>query len=1514
MLVVLLLSLTGVAAAFTGLAADGLGAAPAAAASQACPGATADAVLHTGIPEPEPAPCPTAPPTSEPTPTPTEVEPTATETTSPPGPTETEPGPTETEPGPTETEPGPTETEPGPTQTSPAPEAIEVAVSLSAPTSPVGSDLTVTATVQEDGAAVDGASVRLLGHLDGEPDVDLTLTTNAAGVVSFTYTREVAGTEALTVTATWGEEEATATDSVVWVAPDGDPEIAIAPLDGTGTVGELVDFVATVTHGGLPVAGADVTFIATMDGVDPVTLDGVTEPDGTVTFEHSRSITGVENILVILEPTEEEIFAETSFTWAEPAPVAEIYPRDSHRLIGDTVIFDVTVTLDGQPLEGQMVSFYATMPGAESVSQTGFTGPGGVASFEHSREVAGVDRISVDAYPAGAYAETTLSWWPPGPAVQIEGPAAGGLVGEPAEFVATVVNDGFPAWDEPVQFTASMAGVEDVVLTGRTDKAGRVAFVHTRDATGIETVTVEALGGTTAETTYTWYPEGEAIRVDPRDSSGQPGTVVEFAATVTDDGVPVEGVTVDFLAVLQGTEDFVSLDAVTDDDGVARFSHVREGYGVDDISVSTEGADDGTIFTWRRPLEVTLSAGTGTAEVGTPVTVTVTVGEFDPGSGGPAGMGPDWVETVDVRFLAQLPGEPDVDVTLTPDAEGVATYTHTRTTPGTESLLVEATALDETVSATGTLVWEEPPPEVLIEVEPLDSSAQPGTTVEFAATVTGDGVPLPGEVVYFFAILENTEDSVFIEGVTGSDGVARFDHVREVYGVDDIFVSTAAFGQEAAAETIFTWRRPLEVTLSAGTGSAEVGTPVTVTVTVGEFDPGSGGPAGMGPDWVETVDVRFLAQLPGEPDVDVTLTPDAEGVATYTHTRLTPGTESLLVEATALGETVTATGSLVWEAPLVLTVEPVDSSGPIGVPVEFAATLTSDGSPVVGETVSFAATLEGTEDTVFLTAETDADGVARFTHVRSVLGVDLIEVWVEGEDVSAETTFTWVEEPPVLTLSQSATTGEVGTPLELTATLTDGGQVVPGAGVRFLAQLPGEPDVDVTVPTDADGVATFTHTRTVSGTESLLAGATVGDDTVFASGSFEWVVPPPVVQLAVEPLDSSGPVGNTVDFVATVTADGQPLAEQSVTFTAGMPGAPLISLVQQTGADGTAHFAHTRSAPGVDGIVIGTTALDQTLSTETTFTWEQPPPPPAVLTLSQSGTTGEVGTPLEWTATVTVAGQPVEGANVRFLGQLTGATDVDVTLTTNSAGVATHTHTRSVSGTESLQVTTTVGAQDLIATGSFAWVPGAPPTTPPTSPPTTPPTAPPTTPPTSPPTQTTPVAPIVPPLTPTTPPTAPPDVTETEEPTTSEPTTEPEPAPEPEPQPEPEPEPGPTDGSATRVELGRESAIPGGDLDVSGSGCPPGSTVVVSLAGETLGTSTADANGAFSVRAAVANVPLGQYAVDVQCGEATGQATVDLVSTVESSTAVASAASAAAVLTFFVLLGTGVVKQATGGV
>lgn len=1759
-LVVLLLSLTGAAAAFTGLSADGRGGATAA-ASQPCANVPDDNVLHTGVPEPQPCDPDTS--TVEPTTTPTHPEPTGTGTDADPTVRPSEPQPTDTEarptgdptevteptapeaeptatavPTPTAAEPSatidaPTPTDAAPTATTDAPTltdgalqplVLELSLATSAASNPVGSDLTVTATIVDDGAPVEGASVRLLGQLAGEDDIDITLDSGPDGVAAFTHTRGTSGTETLTVTASWEGQEATATDSVIWVEPEGEREIEISPVGGTATVGDTAEFVATVTHGGLPVAGADISFLAGGGGYLPVGLDGVTGPDGTVTFEHSRSAAGVEQVTVILEPVEDEIFADTTFTWMAPPTLVEIAPSTPSSLVGETVTFVVTATQGGEPLADENITFSASLPGEESVWLDGFTGPDGTVTFEHRRDVAGADEISVYSYPSGAFAEMSFTWWPHGPAVQIIPPAAGGLVGEPVEIVATVLTDGQPVPDEPVQFTASIPGADDVSLSGTTDADGRVVFEHVRDVTGTDTLRAEALG-VTDQATYTWYPPGLAIRIDPQGSSaqpgaevefrvtvtqdgepvvganvgflavmdgdddvtldgttgadgvarfwhsrgfygvdeitvstsveettasaqteftwrgplavtlspesgsadtgtsvewtvtvdegdtasfpaaigpawregvslhvvatqagapdvefvltpddegvatfthtrttpgeesllveatvgeetatatgsflwlpeslqieieplgssGQPGTTAEFAATVTADGQPLAGVSVDFLAVLRGTENEVALDGTTGPDGVARFLHSREQYGIDDVTVSTSlgevSASAQTEFTWRGALEVSLSPESGSAVVGTPVEWTVTVSEEEPIiiDAVPGTVAPAWHEGVDVRFVARMDGQPDVELTVNADEEGVATFSHTRLVPGTETIEVFATVGEETATASGSFLWA---PETLeIEVEPLASSATPGTTVEFAATVTADGEPVAGAPVYLSATLQGTENSVFLEGTTGTDGVARFEHTRDVYGVDDVMVTTVAYDLDASAETVFTWRRPLAVTLSAGTGSADVGTPVVVTVTVGESDPGPAGveatarggaalaPTAMVPAWVEEVEIRFLAQLPGEPDVDVTLVPDAEGVATYTHTRSTPGTESLLVEATVGEETVAATGSFVWEVPLALTLAPLDGSGPIGEPVEFAASLTADGSPVAGETVNFRATLEETEDSVFLSAETGADGVARFSHVRNVLGVDLIEVWVEdADDVFAETTFTWEPPPPVLTLSQSATSGEVGTPLELTATLTSGDDPIGGTGVRLLAQLPGEPDIDVTVVTGADGVATFTHTRTAPGTESLTVGATVGDETVFAAGSFEWVVPP-VVQLTVQPVDASGPVGSTVDFVATLTADGKPLPDHSVTFTAAMAGAPTVAVSAQTDADGTAHFAHTRSVAGEDGITVEAVALDQEVSAKTTFTWQPPPPP--TLTLSQSGTTGVVGTTLEWTATVTSGGEPVAGATVRFLAQKPGAGDVDVTRTTNAAGVATHTHTRTTPGSESLQVTTTVAGTDLSATGSFTWMPVVPPTTPPDPSPTTPPTAPPTTPPVV--TPTTPPVVTTPPVTPTGPPTTPATpttpVTPTESPTTE--TTDPGPTTD------PPTTPPPAAGQTTTVELGRNSAIPGGDLEVSGTGCEPGSTVVISLAGQTLGTTTADATGAFSVRAAVANMPLGQYAVDVQCGNGTGQAMVNLVSTVESSTAVASAASAAAVLTFFVLLGTGVLKQVTGGV
>lgn len=508
----------------------------------------------------------------------------------------------------------------------------------------------------------------------------------------------------------------------------------------------------------------------------------------------------------------------------------------------------------------------------------------------------------------------------------------------------------------------------------------------------------------------------------------------------------------------------------------------------------------------------------------------------------------------------------------------------------------------------------------------------------------------------------------------------------------------------------------------------------------------------------------------------------------------------------------------------------------------------------------------------------------------------------------------------------------------------------------------------------------------------------------------------PDVAISLDPVNGSAPVGESRQWVATVTGDGEPLAERRVSFSARMPGAADVSLTGETDGSGRAFFTHSRGSPGEDSLVVEVTAFDQTATAKGVFTWA-PKSDPLVVVLSTNGSSGVVGTNLSWTASVTSGDEPVAGADVRFLGQLDGAPDVDVTLTTNGSGVATHQHTREVTGTERLTVTATSGDRTATDTGRFTWLPpetgpvlavdlapaasggpvgstgawvatvtldgdpapdvpvdflgvlpgepdegaedvltdgagqaththsrdvtgteiisatastagqtvtaatewtwtdeptttssstttgsGPPGTTDPTGTTDTgtgsgpPGTDPPTT--TGPPTSTGPLD----------------GSTETSSTTTDDPE-----APDDRPPPTPIPpidtsEPPPPDAEPIEdVQLGRGSAIPGGDLEVSGAGCPPGSTVEVLLADETLASTTADATGAFSVRAPVANVPLGQYVVRIRCAAGHGEAVVDLVSTVASSTAPASAASAATVLTFFVLLGSTIVKGVFGG-
>ncbi|GAA1135845.1 hypothetical protein GCM10009583_01940 [Ornithinicoccus hortensis] len=526
-------------------------------------------------------------------------------------------------------------------------------------------------------------------------------------------------------------------------------------------------------------------------------------------------------------------------------------------------------------------------------------------------------------------------------------------------------------------------------------------------------------------------------------------------------------------------------------------------------------------------------------------------------------------------------------------------------------------------------------------------------------------------------------------------------------------------------------------------------------------------------------------------------------------------------------------------------------------------------------------------------------------------GPDGPQPWYESPPSAAvPVTVLPVVQPDVaIALTPKSGTGETGTSRQWVATVTADGKPLAEQQVSFHATMSGAPDVSLQGQTDASGQASFQHTRATAGQDALTVSVTAYDQTATDSGNFTWIAPAGPLSVQLTTSGTSGVVGSPLEWTATVTTGGTPVPGASVRFLGQLGGQPDQDVTRTTNAAGVATHSHTRTAPGTEALSVTATADGQTATDSGSFTWLPPPGTPDVeLVLTPVASGGTVGSTAVWTATVTLDGEPAPGIPVDFRGTLAGAADVvESNVLTDEDGRARHSHSRSVAGTETLTASATLASTDVTDETTWTWTAG--PTTSTTGTTTGPPDTSTGT------TSTTPGSPTTtgPPTTNPPSTTGPPGETGADSATdTGGPTGEddgPPPTPIP---PIDTPEPPPADAQPIdAVDLGRRSVIPGGDLAVSGAGCAPRSTVEVLLAGEVLATTTADGTGSFTVRAPVANVPLGQYVVRIRCGNGHGEAVVDLVSTVASSTAPASAASAATVLTFFVLLGSSILKTGT---
>jgi hypothetical protein len=96
------------------------------------------------------------------------------------------------------------------------------------------------------------------------------------------------------------------------------------------------------------------------------------------------------------------------------------------------------------------------------------------------------------------------------------------------------------------------------------------------------------------------------------------------------------------------------------------------------------------------------------------------------------------------------------------------------------------------------------------------------------------------------------------------------------------------------------------------------------------------------------------------------------------------------------------------------------------------------------------------------------------------------------------------------------------------------------------------------------------------------------------------------------------------------------------------------------------------------------------------------------------------------------------------------------------------------------------------------------------------------------------------------------------------------------------------------------SAVPGGEVRISGEGCEPGEAVEVLLDGTRFATREAGADGSFDLALALPlDAAIGEHELEARCGDLAFTNRVDVV---VASSAGAASSSAGVVLAFFLLL------------
>jgi len=513
-----------------------------------------------------------------------------------------------------------------------------------------------------------------------------------------------------------------------------------------------------------------------------------------------------------------------------------------------------------------------------------------------------------------------------------------------------------------------------------------------------------------------------------------------------------------------------------------------------------------------------------------------------------------------------------------------------------------------------------------IKLAPADATNTVGDPHTLTATVTQTGgVPVVGADVTF-KVVSGPNDGLTGHALTGTDGTATFTYTSRTPGTDQIQASFLdSTGKTQTSDLVTeTWlaATTATITLAPATASNPVGTSHTVTATVTQ----GGAPV---------VEKTVTFSVTSGPDIGKTGTAvtNSDGNATFTYTNNgTAGTDGISASIQDGDTTRTATASKTWvaAAPLSLALAPASASNPVGTSHTVTATVTQGGAPVVEKTVTFSVT-SGPDIGKTGTAVTNSDGNATFTYTNNgTAGTDSISASIQDGDTTRTATAskTWVAAAPLsLALAPASASNPVGTSHTVTATVTQDGAPVSGKSVNFSIDSGPDAGRSSSAVTNASGQASFTYTNNgTAGTDDIAASISDGDATRSAHVTKTWVAAPVPLAITLAPAEASNPVGTSHTVTATVTQDGDPVADKTVTFSIDSGPDADHGGSAVTGSDGKASFTYTNNGSvGTDSISASIQDGDTTRTATASKTWVAISAPDLQITVDVTPTSPTVG-------------------------------------------------------------------------------------------------------------------------------------------------------------------------------------------------------------------------------------------------------------------------------------------------